>query len=329
MGAPAKQTILGLEFLRGICAAMVALAHTLHWGGYILLQNWTIFGVSCFFVISGAVIYHNYNKLPALDLFIFKRFARLAPLYVLAMVVTWIGFRHPVDLKLIYNSSMTFGLLNNRCDVAGCWTLGVEMVLYVLFPVLLAFMRSTRMIVAMLLFFLAIRVASLDSIDPVDWWPNYIEPGSFIVLFFGGMAVAHYAPRIDLPKWAWVLGAFVFFAAIFGIPTERQQIFGIEGVALVAACIMLVACFWRINAPLSRFMGEISYGVYLLHPIVWGAFHTVLKLPVMLCVAATLPVSAALAWGVLRFYEKPVKRWMINAYSTRRPSFTAVEGVAR
>src|SRR3972149_4937923 len=129
--------ILGLEFLRGLCALFVAIFHWLSWAEIAELHSWGLYGVYIFFVISGAVLYLNYGdgRTPT-DVFLLKRFARLAPLYVAAVIA--MGFMSDTWdwRKQLLNVSMLFGFVSpgETSMVTGGWSLGIEFVLYALFP---------------------------------------------------------------------------------------------------------------------------------------------------------------------------------------------------
>lgn len=309
------EKIIGLESLRGICAILVAFGHILHWSQTIEFENWLIYGVCVFFAISGAVLYINYQTLNNLDGFIIKRIARLSPLYILTLVLTYVGHKWPADWEILFNIPMVFGLFDNRCAVTGCWSLGVEFVLYLLYPTLLAFTKSGRSCALTFIALLILRIAGIEDVSGDDWWKFYINPGNFAVLFFGGMIIAKYCPLINWPKHSSNIIAIVCFLILFGYSTKNHYVFGFSGLLYTIICLVLVFSFWNIRIPFSAILGQISYGVYLLHPIVWGAFHTVLKAPVWLCLVTTIPVTAALSLIMLRYYEMPARQKILAAWN--------------
>jgi peptidoglycan/LPS O-acetylase OafA/YrhL len=91
---------------------------------------------------------------------------------------------------------------------------------------------------------------------------------------------------------------------------------------LTAACVIredhLLAPFLRLRA--IAYIGTISYGIYLLHPLVYGA----LQLPLFGAIAFTVPgffVSTALtliaATLSFRYFEGPFLRWK-HRFDVRR-----------
>lgn len=313
---PAKQ-IQGFEALRGLCAIAVALYHCLAWSGAAFNYNWGMYGVYIFFVISGAVLYHNYSVLPQVGPFLLKRFARLVPLYALVTVVTAIGLAQSLDWKHLLNVSMLFGLSNpgGTSTVAGGWSLGIEFLLYLLFPALLALMNSPRVFLPALLGFFLLRIATVESIvvGPVeDWWQGYTQVGSFLFFFFGGMVIAKVMREATVHRYVLWAVAAVSAAVIFAVPMRELILTEWIGLAYSALCLVVVAGFYAVKLPGSKFLGEISYGLYLLHPVVWGALHRVFGLSVPWRIALTIPLAAAAAWLILRLYEQPMRRWIIS-----------------
>lgn len=328
-----KQPIEGLELLRGLCALAVALFHCLEWGQATEMYNWGLYGVYIFFVISGAVLYYNYNDLQAIGPFLFKRFARLAPLYVLALVLTTLGLHLTVGLGHLLNASLLFGFANPGSSslVGGGWSLGIEFALYALFPALLAFTQSRRAVLALLAFYLLrITVAESTVIGPMEkWWSAYTQVGSFAFFFFGGMVVAKLMMSGRVDGWPlWALGLLAALV-IFGIPMHTPVLTGPRAALYAALCLPLVAWFFRVRIPGSSFLGEISYGLYLLHPIVWGVLHRGLGLSIAQRMVCTIPCSAAVAWLLLKVYEQPVRRWILSLNRPIHHTDNAVDQVLK
>lgn len=314
--------VIGLESLRGICAILVAFGHILHWSNTADFENWLIYGVCVFFSISGAVLYINYSSIDRLDDFIVKRIARLSPLYLFTMFVTYIGHQWPLGWEVGFNLPMTFGLFQNRCAVTGCWSLGVEFVLYLLFPTLLAFTKTISSCLAMLFILLILRIAGIEDVKGDDWWTFYTNPGNFAFLFFGGMVVAKYADKIKWPDYTFAIISTTCFISLFGFTTSNHLVYGIYGLAYPVICVILVLSFWNIKLPLSNLLGQTSYGIYLLHPIVWGSLHTVINLPIWLCLIITIPVTAVFSWVMLMIFEIPARRKILEFWNFRRKSIS-------
>lgn len=330
--------ILGLELLRGLCALIVVTYHCLWWTDIAHLPSWGRYGVYIFFGISGAVLYCNYHDRLSLTpkpgelsipRFLFKRFARLAPLFAACILVPAVIHNHWVPDQDFLNISLLFGfgVPGKSAFLTGGWSLGIEFVLYALFPVLLAYTRNIRLMMGALAVFLVLRMTFVNFIlrgtDTVQAWPLYIQPASFLVFFFGGMVIAQVMQKIrigSLPLLgvgiACALGLFLFPGAI-----DEDVLLGVRGLGYTVLTVVIVgAFFWSptfsLGAKVSQFFGDISYGLYLLHPIAWTS--TQRDLPAMTPVVhilVTLGLSVAAAWLSLKFYERPLRSWIIGLAS--------------
>ncbi|HTW37348.1 MAG TPA: acyltransferase [Steroidobacteraceae bacterium] len=346
-----SKKILGLEFLRGLCALLVAVYHCLLFTHLAVLPTWGLYGVYIFFVISGAVLFQNYHSTLTLTVerpdqisvakFMLKRFARIAPLVWACMLGpavlrnSWIPDQYFLNLTLLFG----LGSPGATSYLTGGWTLGIEFALYALFPVLLAFTRSWRSTALTLITFLLLRAAFLSFVlksgSLAQTWPINTQPAAFLVFFFGGMAIAKLAPQLSFPRAAMLAVALIAALPIVLFPGAGYSavLLGLHGVLLTLASLVVVAgFFWspraRIPAAVFGFFGDISYGLYLLHPIVWaGLVHYVPALPPKARIVATLAISIVAAKILLRWYERPVRAWIVRvAYPTRVERPLAISG---
>lgn len=331
-----RERILGLELLRGLCALLVALFHCFMLSGVAHFETWGWYGVYVFFGISGAVLYYNYHATLSLapskpgDLsipgFLLKRYARLAPLYAFCVFIPVLLHNLWIPDLYYLNASLLFGFASpgKTSAVTGGWSLGIEFALYAMFPTLIAFTRSTRSIALTLTAFLALRMALIHHLlkdgPLVDSWAIYTQTGSFLFFFFGGMAIARLMTQgIRRPAVLAGVGA-VCAVLLFGWPsgTADSVISGWLGAGYSILSLLIVAgFFWSptftLGAAVSRFFGEISYGLYLLHPIIW--FSSVRHWPGMGVAERTVMVitsASAAAWLLSRLYERPVRRWILR-----------------
>lgn len=320
-----KSPIYGLELLRGACALGVAVYHCAGWAGLVHLYSWGLYGVYIFFVISGAVMFHNYHGMGgpgaiSVPRFLYKRFVRLAPLFAVCVVLTAILMHQWPAAKQVLNASLLFGFVDpgGTSLVTGGWSLGIEFVLYALFPVMLAFTASTRLIVATFVALLALRMlgtwVALDGRTLAQGWAAYTQPGVFLVFFFGGMVLAKWNGFRHQALLA--LAGIPVFA--FVGPSEEGVLLGLPGMLYTLASVAMVGgFFWsprsRPVLAACRFLGDCSYGLYLLHPIVWLVVHKFgAGLPIEAQILATLVLSLAAAWCSLYLFERPIKHALLG-----------------
>src|SRR5689334_7988737 len=207
-GSSQTQRIHAIDYLRGLFATSILVYHFSTWAGYngpgvSVLHKLGIYAVCAFYVISGISFGYIYRRLELrwADVYRFtiKRFFRLWPLYTLACVATLLFERHnlPSPLWIILNLTLTFGFINPVAYLPdGGWSIGNEMVFYLLFPVAIYAMRRQRW--AFMLFLLAsVGVAcwfAFVRLDPTrslgSQWPQYVRPENHLFLFLSGVLVA-------------------------------------------------------------------------------------------------------------------------------------------
>ena len=294
------------------------------------MHTWGLYGVYIFFVLSGASLTIAYkHRLDAgypLTSFLLLRLARLGPLFVLASLVMLAHKAHADGLSLhwawlgIVSSSLFFGLGNPGANslVLGGWSLGIELVFYLVFSTALAFTFSRhRWAVAGALLLLQIAFVELTLGGGVDFrqaWPVYIQPLAFVAYFYAGCLIGRFlllrktvSPGLVLALALICLPGVLFLSA----ETASLTLTGWRGFVLLAMSIGLVFAASQFN-PRSTFgrrlcdlAGEISYGTYLLHPIIFLVASRLL--PSSAAALIVLPAALVGAWALEHYYERPVR----------------------
>ncbi|WP_175691475.1 acyltransferase family protein [Burkholderia anthina] len=310
------------------------------------------YGVTMFFVISGYLITSNarrrWGSLDALDVraFYVSRIARIVPclLLLLALVNGLAAAGVPifenhapqgiaVSFWLVNLASLTFWM-NVLIGAAGwvnyalgvLWSLSVEEVFYLSFPLLCLALRREAWLFA----FWAVVVA----IGPVYRFTHAGDESGFLYAYFAcfdGIAIgcctallaarARWQGLAAAPvQWLTALAMSVLYLAW---PISESHVVGVSAMALGTA-VLLVGTHasgtntpGRALAPL-RWSGRLSYELYLFHLIVLGALRTfwppsathgddkLLLLIAYLLLSAAL--SAAIARGIAAPLERVVKR---------------------
>jgi peptidoglycan/LPS O-acetylase OafA/YrhL len=324
---PNRRRASGLEALRG-CAAFAILLFHLEALYFPLppgaLKNFVAtfgFAVPLFFALSAYSLLYGYASRifeeQSLLRFYVRRVFRIVPLFYL-MLFLYLTVRYFDGIltrksEILVNMLFLFPFLPGKHEslVAAGWSLGNEWLFYLTFPIFALFSRST---VASCVAFVACILLSLSIADLTagmygDSYP-YLSVLNHVMFFQAGVLAyslvgkAEIAGKKKVSSWL-IAGSFcvLFF---------NSQTYLLNFLILFAlACGLWVACAHAglpglIDNPLSRYLGRISYGLYLVHPFVLmlmgrtGVFEYS-RFTVLLGVAVVL-LTASL---VYRFVESP------------------------
>ena len=333
-----------LDWLRGLLAVSIMVYHLTGWTLYHpqsndLLGRLGIYGVSMFFILSGLAMaagYANYIcNAPTAAKFFVRRIFRIWPLLWLAVAAVVVGGvvikGETIDWVLVLlNLTTAFGFVSPGAYInTGAWSIGNEMVYYALTPpLLMIYNYSLRAGNAVFTFTVAAAAGfafwALSAAETLaSQWALYINPFNNLFLFTAGVAL-YYNTRTWAPQPKSVLLLLITSTAFFVFyPAEGDLIVLVTGTNRFVFCtasVLIVLAFYKltsqpprwISAPLSA-LGAATYGVYLLHPIVFPALSLVAKrlgLPLspLEAAAATVAVTIAVALLVYRHFELPLIR---------------------
>jgi peptidoglycan/LPS O-acetylase OafA/YrhL len=298
--------VVAIDGLRGVAATLVVLYH-LHGAVSRSASDWLwapldwiarngFYGVDIFFVISGFVIALSVSKgaptLAYFGRFILRRSIRLDPPYwsamLLEILLVYIGLRLFSDLTISLPSTPQVlshlvyaqDLLGYGNIVASFWTLCYEIQFYAFFvgllvlqpmlPPVLRGPRWTALVAAVLFGF---------SIWTRYWRPEWLLHGLAIdrwFQFFIGVltwrAVA--APgRLRSLVAAWV----VLAVAILAARAQATQFLAIGVSAWLIAAARDARWGWLFTTRPLRFLGAISYSIYLYHASVGWRFVSLVQ----------------------------------------------------
>lgn len=310
-----------LDGLRGIAAICVLLYHLgslldlpVMPGGYL--------AVDFFFCLSGYVLAKAYgDRLGVLDL-TWRRVARLYPVFLFGLALglakvaaqTLLGveqvFQSGADFAraLVLNALMLPDLMGPIYPFNGpAWTLFLEMVLSIAFAALLCRMRAIGLVTLALLG----AVGMIWAVTAYGWlnvgWDAETLPFGLARAVYGfcaGMLIARWVrdERVHRVPWAVLL-------LILGMLVP-DLLFALVLSPLIVALGARTDLDERLK-PLFAWAGNVSYPLYAVHwPIAVAVVFAGFPLPVALVLGVAVPVIAAdLA---LRFYDRPVRRWLTS-----------------
>jgi peptidoglycan/LPS O-acetylase OafA/YrhL len=325
-----------LDYLRGIAATGIMVYHLLTWwyGAFphdSVMARIGVYGVSIFYILSGLTLFHVYgSKITdhrSVGDFWVRRVFRIFPLmWVVTLLAIWVTGEQVDARKLLLTLTGAFGFAAPTEYVSpGMWSIGNELVFYVLFPALVLFARTHRglLVLAGFALFVPYLHTALVSIDPetplgaADQWAAYVNPFNQAFLFFGGVAIAYTLRTVRISQAVAWTGLICSIAGFVTLPIGGDPSASVAGwtrLGFTVLCLAMAASAYKISADVPRFMrwplrtiGEASYSVYLLHPITYWVVRT--YTPDWgrgLSVMVTLALTMAVAWACYAFIEKPL-----------------------
>lgn len=306
------------------------------------------YGVTIFFVISGFLItsnnlrrYENLGRMKLREFYAF-RFARIIPPLCLALCIivplgllgvpSFTDSRHGEALSMGFFALAVFSVLtfwhNVLMQMAGyfnyClniyWSLSVEEVFYLTFPVACALLKRERYIVALCLAAIVVGPIYRSLHTDNEIYFMYAYPACFDAIAFGCLAAMLQRRFTAGPHLA------VFIRVVAGAALAACYLSGIDGhevfgFSLIALCTVgLLTNAFEPAARTSRFrlarivgwFGSHSYELYLFHIVLLAGIRDLLpkaslsyafKLPLF---AAFVALSGLLAGLAARYFADPI-----------------------
>lgn len=327
-----KSRVISLDYVRGLAAFGIMLYHYQSWafGHMDAASFWGrigLYGVAIFYVLSGLTLYHVYEQrltprpMPLFDFYL-KRVFRLMPLLWLVMSIYLITEPSLRDWnRILLNYTGLFGILSwDKPIGVGVWSIGNELAFYLLFPVFIfsaryskpAFIAICVIIIAIGAYFAFIR---LDAALPLaESWRDYVNPLNQVFLFLSGVAVGYWFKYREVNSFFALLLMLVAIAIFTFYPASGGTSVLVTDINrfIFSACCLAV-CFSMYKLPvvlpnwvnlLFQKLGEISYALYLLHPIVYNELVMPIKLKGWSAILLASLLTIIISLLIYQFYEK-------------------------
>ena len=335
-----KLRIRNLDTFRAIAAIVVMIGHI-----ELFLQNTRggcLFNmvpsghtaVLMFFIISGFLITFLLTKEKEkfgsilLKDFYFRRALRIYPLYYLILLISSLFFLTPPSCKTI---AFAVTILPNVSHSIGyewtvspqIWSIGVENLFYIFFPLIMLFVPNRRMLLLLLIMtvglailphaidFVNIRTIQNESLAHFN--QKFFFCNKFDSLLIGCMAGFAFAENHKLlnviyNKWLFFVCA-ILAVVMWGGNIETKH-FNDELMSLLFAVVILNVCTnTQLNITfenrITKFLGRISYGIYMYHWIILllaFKFLPIENTTVLYIVVITATILVA--WLSYETYEK-------------------------
>jgi len=296
-----------IQVIRGIAALLVCSFHmktllntpAFAYGNFFFGSG--AIGVPFFFILSGFIIFYTTQNtarsVTSVRVFALKRVFRIVPLYYLITLIWIVGLgqvgyyltRRP-DLLLsaltfVPSFTSTVGPSFGFPPVAIGWTLAYEMLFYLIFCISLFFGKLRYAVLSFIIVsvvvglpFLIGASVSFDASYAYGFNFRYLEVmASPVMLYFllgvllGWIYQSPFTIKSPTITFLMVGVSLVYFwLAYFGIGHLSNNIFANM---LSCGALLFSLLMWHKNRPIFFFkplvyLGDISYSVYLVHPLV-------------------------------------------------------------
>ena len=274
-----KQTIEQVQFMRTICAiGIVAFHFCIHSECKTKLfyetanGSWGFVLVTIFFAISGGVLYYNYPVVTNIRRFYYKRWISIFPAFYICYLYCFIqntfnegGITHKASItSLILTIFGVDGYFLYRIPnyyIIGEWFLGALIILYLIYPLLVAIYNRVPLITTVLIIVLCLFVPQFKLYVIAPERNLLTCLGSF---FFGMVAIQH-KDIIGKITMAIPIGLFAAVICFVPIQFDKRILQQALGVALFIVLFVVGKAIMKnkLCKAVTKEIDKISYEVFL------------------------------------------------------------------
>jgi peptidoglycan/LPS O-acetylase OafA/YrhL len=303
-------------------------------------------GVAIFFVVSGFCIHlsHERSKNKSFNVFFARRFFRIYPPYFVALIFfvlflrsTKLNFHSGHDLAQFFIHLLlvhNLGGFSFSGISPSFWSIAVEAQLYLLYPLLLLLVgrwgwKGALLVTGVIEVFLRLTGGLDDNLprwftsSPLTYWFSW----SIGACLADGLLKGRRVMLTGCPLWVWPVFTVVFFfiKPLYGLCFLTIALFTANVIAYLARTENAGQANesrifgWGYLARHIRWVGVISYSVYLLHqPFTWFMPHIFSRLfpahpvhPLVMLASFGLewPLILLMSYFFYRYVEQPSIHW--------------------
>ena len=318
-----------LDLFRGFCGYGVAICHL---NAFVFsnqfMEYLSLIFVEFFFVLSGFVLYPQLlkviDKKKNLLIFYKRRWIRTLPLYLLILIFVSILTNQLFSIDFLKYIFLIQKFVPNFIEYdyfPVAWSLSIEELFYLLFPLILIFLNSKNFLKYSILIF--VLIISLKYLLSTSFDANFYRTGTILridaILF--GFIISHFKSEISKYKKTIII-CFVIFTVIF---LSAHDYFIINKINpgnrfLFIILMQFISGLTLFSFTFSEFLftnirlkkislliSQQTYSIYLFHIILIYIFNkTVLSIYLMTPIyILTLFLISSL---IYKYFEKPLLR---------------------
>ena len=320
-----------LDTFRAFAAIMVVLYHYTtryeeligHIQAYPININFGYMAVSMFFILSGFLTAKSIKNENSIIRFLWNRFIRLWPCYIVAMIITSITIyfggesfsdKIPSIKQFLINLTMIPNYLGVRPIDGAYWTLAIELIFYLMASVTIKF-KNKKKIKYFYWAWLVISIFSNIMLQFGDFKVFRIIKNLLITnysqLFIMGILLYNLYEKKDNKKYdiyACMIFCFINNFIALGVNYTIFCFIEITLLYLIVVKKVLKMPKWLISKPI-KFMAGISYPLYLIHQ--QFGYVIINKIEMIgltneIFVIIPIIISIIIAYLMNKYIEKPI-----------------------
>lgn len=336
----------GLNGLRAIAALSVLIAHVSLKGiadfglPYLFDLPMAGYGVTLFFVISGFLITYlllqEQGKTQTVDVrkFYIRRILRIWPVYYLFLSVCVVVFFMLGEQRVLlvkemwfyvfFAANIPFVLQNGILILVHYWSIGVEEQFYLIWPWIVKSMKTSLLRIALLVFILLflLKIVFWMTLGNTSLEYRFITVTRFHCMMVGAMGAILFhnehkqfinlSTNTVVQLVSWLLFFMVGFN-ILSIPAViGQELIAFASLCMIMGQIIVNRRIINLENIFFDFIGQISYGIYVIHPLIIFLLSKVYRdiniapaLKYGLVYSSVTISTVMVAWLSYTYFEKP------------------------
>lgn len=291
------KTFIGIQYFRGIAAALVVLYHSMIMSAVIGYLPGPIgnFGIDIFFVISGFIMWTTTEQRGVTTgEFWLARIFRIIPIYwlftgfiVCLMFLVPSAFIHQRKFDIGYTVESLLLIPSRNPDVGDIsplytvgWTLMYEMFFYFIFGLALIVRNRFWRLSTLIVTFIGLVLYGLTLQNKSPFTHTYTNP--LLLEFLAGILIGvgvKKLERISIKYGLSLLGVSIVLFAWGWLNesiVQRVVAFGPAATVMIAAVVILEKVFAKKVNKFALLIGNASYSIYLAHPLAQRAWYVLM-----------------------------------------------------